>query len=174
MAKPDGRPAALSDRLSTGGDDREDAARGPRSQQPNRAARRREQAERRRRSKIWRSLIAQGSGVYSVTLWRAGGDLPDGRTCAAIAQWAAAVATGDLDPLCLGCDHHPGVRPAAFSILAPHADHPDALSVTGVCRSCADRSDADLVALALAIMKRDVFHDLRPPQSVHLHAGGRA
>jgi hypothetical protein len=141
----------------------------------NRAARRREQAERRRRAAIWKHLIKQGSGVYSVTLWRAGGALPDDLSRAAIAQWFVAVAAGKLDPLCLGCNQHPGARPGAFSILAPHADRPEALSVTGVCWSCADRSDADLVALTLAVMKRDVFHDLRPLQSVHMHgAEGRA
>jgi hypothetical protein len=142
---------------------------------PNRATRRREGAERRHRAAIWKHLIRQGAGAYSVTLWRAGGSLPDGLSYAAIAQWFAAVAAGTLDPLCLGCDRHPGASPGAFSILAPHADHPEALSVTGVCRSCADRSDADLVALALTVMKRDVFRDLRPLQSVHMHAAaGRA
>jgi hypothetical protein len=77
----------------------------------NRATRRREQAEQRRRAAIWRHLIKQGGGVYGVTIWRAGGALPDGRSCAAIAQWVVAVAAGELDPLCLGCDRHPSRDP---------------------------------------------------------------
>jgi hypothetical protein len=146
-----------------------------RSQQPNRAARRREGVERRRRKEIWRRLVRQGGGTYTITIWRVGGPIPDGLSRAAIDQWVEAVAAGGLDALCLGCDRHPGVRPAAFSILQPFVDAPDAMSVTGVCRSCADRSDADLVALALAVMKRDVFHDLRPLNPAHMHgAGGRA
>jgi hypothetical protein len=65
--------------------------------------------------------------------------------------------------------------PAAFSILAPRTDHPEALSVTGICPACANRSDDDLVALALAAIKRDVFHDVRSLHPVHMQTvAGRA
>jgi hypothetical protein len=141
----------------------------------NRAARRREQAERRRRAATWKRLIKQGGGCYAVTIWRVGGPVPDPVACEAIISWTRAVATGELvDPLCGCCDRRP-VPPAAFAVLAPFVDAaPEAVSVSGICPACAARSNSGLTAAVTAVMKRDVFHDLRPLQPVHMHAGGRA
>jgi hypothetical protein len=138
----------------------------------NRATRRRDGAERRRRAAIWKHLIRQGAGTYTVTVWRVDGPTPDYVACAAILGWTEAVATGKLDPLCLCCDERP-IPPAAFSILSPHVDRPEALSVSGICQACATRSDDDLIEAAGAALKC-IFPDARRLDSVHVHAAGRA
>jgi hypothetical protein len=143
---------------------------------PNRAARRRAEAVKRRareRKTIWRHLIRQGAGAFTITLVRVEGPLPDLAACGAICSWVEAVASGVLDPQCLTCDARPQ-PPAAFSILAPLVATPEALSVSAICGACAARTDGDLLEAVSAVLKRDVFHDLRPLNPAHMHAGGRA
>jgi hypothetical protein len=171
-------PAAFPDRLSTGGDGQETSRNPVRnqgdSQQPNRASRRREEVERRRRKEIWRHLIRQGGGAYNVTIWRIDGATPDYAACGAICSWVEAVASGALDPQCLTCDARPK-PPAAFSILAPLVATPEALSVSAICPACAARSDDDLIEGAGAALKRHIFPDARRLDPAHMqHAGGRA
>jgi hypothetical protein len=141
---------------------------------PNRAARRRSEARRREREAIWRHLIKQGSGAYSITIWRVGGPAPDDAAGAAILGWLGAVGREQLDPLCLRCDRRP-TPAAAFSILAPLVDCPEALSVSAICPACAARTDDDLIAAAMTALKRDIFPNARRLDPVHMqHAGGRA
>jgi hypothetical protein len=90
-------------------------------------------------------------------------------------SWTQAVTTGELaDPLCACCDQRP-IPPAAFSILSPFVDRPEALSVSAICPTCAARSDGDLIEAISAVLRRDMFRDLRRMDPAHMHgAGGRA
>jgi len=74
-----------------------------------------------------------------------------------IAQWlttAAARAKRDRF-LCMDCDmtFHSRRLPEAFMIVTPFAARTHSM-VTGICRRCADRDDAELLQAAISTMRK--------------------
>jgi hypothetical protein len=126
-----------------------------------------------------RELCDEAAGVYDVGVLR-NLHLPpaDPRIRGAVINWLerAMKLERGKSPLCLCCEteFYPGQAPAAFSILMPHRDDFTRLSLTGICRRCASRSDTALAEASVALARKSFLPDARMLPIEHFHQGGRA
>jgi hypothetical protein len=132
------------------------------------------------RREIMRELFREAEGLYGIDILRlhAGTPAPDVRIIEAVIGWHDAVLRAERSdsPLCLCCDaeFRRGQMPAAFSILTPHRDNFTLLSLTGICRRCATRSDRELAEASVALARKSFAPDARMLPVEHFHQGGRA
>jgi hypothetical protein len=140
---------------------------------PNRAERRRQSAEWRKRM---RAIVDEAGGAYHVELVRLDSP-PHPYSQRTIGEWLVATLNGGLRPLCLDCDAEFGrdlAAPAAFMLVTPHRENPEGGIVTGICSECAAHADEDLIEVALKRL-RVIWPDARLLPIEHFHAtGGRA
>jgi hypothetical protein len=130
-------------------------------------------------------LCEEAEGVFSIGILRNLHVPPaDPRIKGAVINWLerAMKLERSKSPLCLCCEteFYPGQAPAAFSILLPHRDDFMRLSLTGICRSCATRSDAVLAealgrtgAAKLHAGRADAADRVFPPRRAGM-SGARA
>ena len=140
----------------------------------NRAARRQDHAEQRRRL---RRMGDEAQGRWNIEIVRSGQHRPE--TIAAVAQWCLALRDRDrVNHLCLFCDTEFGptaAPPAAFCFLRPGVGAPSGVSISGICDRYSARSDEKVLAAVLAVVKRDLMRDARVLPAAYFHAdGGRA
>jgi hypothetical protein len=126
-----------------------------------------------------RELFREAEGLYGIDIFRNPQVAPaDPRIRGAVINWFERAMTLERSkaPLCLCCDteFYPGQAPAAFSVLTPFRNDYTLLSLTGICRRCATRSDAALAEASVALARKSFAPDARMLPVEHFHAGGRA
>jgi hypothetical protein len=157
-------------------------SRGPASSKINSSAMENSTAGRARQARARAAVRREAAGhlellhqlgaagdVFNLRLVRPGDATPD---------WIARVVVGWLkgppeEAECPVCERVLGLA-AAFSLWTGDDDLGMGI-ISGICASCAQLSDGELLDLLFAALGRSgLFSDLRRLDPLHYHAGGRA
>ncbi len=152
----------------------------------NRAERRRQAAEERRRGKEWQDFHADTGGTFRLSLYRRdrldivrhlaarlAGDLQAAALEIALRDLVNAEIDGRL-PDCLLCGAALSRLPEVVMVMLPERADPSFTMASGCCPACAALTDAEIMSRAEGVLCR-AWPDLRAVDPAQMSsAAGRA